>query len=107
MIDHERLAELEADFGSDELRQIIDVFLEEAGETVERLGAEGDDPGVRGDRLHFLKGCARAIGAGRLGDLCDRLERAATFGADDRARLEREFRALREALDRRDLLEAG
>lgn len=107
MIDQERLEELRADFGPYELRQIIATFLEEAGQAIETLAAAGSDCNVRRDRLHFLKGCARSVGADRLGSLCERLESEAAFGPEDQARLERELRALSDALGPEDLHDAG
>lgn len=107
MIDHERLSEMEADFGTEELAGIIDTFLGEAAGAIGTLAATGSDPAVRRERLHFLKGCARTIGAVRLGDLCERLEVAEAFGPDDAAGLAREFRAVRDALDGRELRKTG
>jgi HPt (histidine-containing phosphotransfer) domain-containing protein len=76
MIDQKRLRELEEDFGVDDLAEIIDAFLEEAFESVDELrelDPETEREGIA-RRLHFLKGCARNIGAMALGDQCETLE---------------------------------
>lgn len=99
MIDHARLNELEADFGADELDLIIASFLEEAGEAIASLAAAGADPAARREPLHFIKGCARMVGAAELGDLCERLEHAPTFGADELRLLEAELRAARAEME--------
>lgn len=102
MFDQERLKELRADFGADELGQVIAAFLEEAEEAIETLASSGLDRDIHRDRLHFLKGCARSVGADRLGNLCERLEGEAALLPEDQARLEREFQALSVALGRKD-----
>ncbi len=76
MIDQTRLRELEEDFGTDDLAEIVDAFLEEAIEAVDAM--RGLDPATDADgiarHLHFLKGCARNVGATALGDRCEALE---------------------------------
>ena len=107
MIDHERLRELEEDFGAEELAQVLAAFLEEAAAAVEALRSGWTDADLRRDRLHFLKGCARTIGAMRLGDLCERFEGAPGPGDDGARRIEREFAQVREAIGRDRLRAAG
>ena len=106
MIDRERLMEMEADFGAEELALIVAAFLGEASAAIAKLRAGWSDDDVRRDRLHFLKGCARTIGARRLGALCERLE-GGISGPEDLRALEREFALVREALEPRRLREAG
>ncbi len=81
-------------------------FLEEATAAVAALRARWSDEAVRLDRLHFLKGCSRTIGAMRLGDLCERFESGTSGFADFRA-LEREFAAVHETLGAARLRAAG
>ena len=107
MIDNQRLREMEADFGADELDGIVAAFLEEAAAAVAALRAGWADEAIRRDRLHFLKGCAWTIGAVRLGDSCERVEGEANPGRADLRELEREFRAAREALARHRLRQVG
>lgn len=76
MIDQARLRELEEDFGAEDLAEIVDAFLEEALEAVEamqNMDPENDGEGIA-RHLHFLKGCARNVGAVALGDYCEALE---------------------------------
>jgi HPt (histidine-containing phosphotransfer) domain-containing protein len=106
MIDRERLSQMESDFGAEEVRLIVAAFLEEAAAAIAALRAGWSDDSVRLDRLHFLKGCARTIGAMRLGDLCEEFE-SGTQGHADFSALEREFSAVRDALGTTRLREAG
>jgi HPt (histidine-containing phosphotransfer) domain-containing protein len=106
MIDRERLSQMESDFGAEEVRLIVAAFLEEAAAAIAALRAGWSDETVRLDRLHFLKGCSRTIGAARLGDLCETFE-SGTSGHEDFRALEREFAAVRDALGAAPLREAG
>lgn len=106
MIDHERLADMRTTFGAEEVALIIAAFLEEASAAIATLRAGWDDEAVRLERLHFLKGCARTIGAIRLGDLCERFE-GATSGPEDVGALEREFAVVRAELRAGRLRETG
>ncbi len=76
MIDQTRLQELEDDFGADELGEIVEAFLDEAFEAVDELQTLDRDADLDaiGRHLHFLKGCARNVGAMDLGDICEALE---------------------------------
>lgn len=97
MIDRDRLAELEDDFGAEDLQEIIEAFLSEAEETVTALGHSlSDEPTPeRNGHLHFLKGCARNVGAVRLGDLCEQFEDANTgYSRADHQVLLAEFQAV-------------
>lgn len=88
IIDEERLAELERDFGSEDLWDIIEAFLEEATEVVDAIGGLlSDGPHEeRAGQFHFLAGAARNLGASAFGDLCKRLEtQNQAFTADDYA----------------------
>lgn len=106
MIDHERLREMEDDFGAEELAQIVGAFIDESSAAIEVLRTGWGDARVRRDRLHFIKGCARTMGAVGLGDLCERIETGAAGPGEFRA-LEREFLAAREALLAMGLRQAG
>ena len=106
MLDLERLAGMEADFGAEELALILAAFREEATNAVDALRAGWMDDAIRRDRLHFLKGSARTIGARRLGDLCEELETAAPQKDGWRV-LEQELAVICEALDRGSFLKPG
>lgn len=98
MIDHERLATMEADFGAEELALIIAAFRAEAADALAGLRAGWMNATIRRERLHFLKGSARTIGATRLGDLCEAFELGAP-DPDAYHLLEHEFASVCKALD--------
>ena len=72
-------------------------FLEETDDAITALAA---GPDARGERLHFIKGCARMLGAVRLGGFCEEPESEDFFGPDDLRLLQREFGAFRDELMR-------
>ena len=76
MIDQTRLQELVDDFGAEDFDDLIESFLEEAAESVMNLEAMVSDEACdeRSAQFHFLKGCARNIGAVKFGDLCETWE---------------------------------
>lgn len=53
--------------------QVLHLFKSQSCSTLERLSNETDS-GVRLDLVHTLKGSARAIGAGRVAEVCENLE---------------------------------
>jgi len=71
-LDETRLAELEDDFGVEDLACVVEAFLEEAAEAVASLEAMvSDSPDqARTAQFHFLVGSARNLGATGLADLC-------------------------------------
>ena len=76
MIDEKQLRELADDFGSEDLMDLIESFLDEAAEAVTELGAMVSDEysEERAAQFHFLKGCAVNVGANDLAGLCERYE---------------------------------
>lgn len=94
MIDESRLRELVDDFGADDFADLVEVFLEEVREGLEPLPglmASGTEQALR-ERFHFLKGCARNIGATRMSEICETFETApGGFTAADLTALQREF----------------
>lgn len=106
MLDLERLADMEADFGAEELALILDAFRAEAGNALAALRAGWADEAIRRERLHFLKGSARTIGATRLGDLCEAFETGVPE-QDGWLALEQEFTSVCDALDRGSFRAAG
>ena len=94
MIDQARLEELVNDFGEEDLAEIIEVFLDETWEAINALeaviGAMTADE--QRERFHFLKGCARNIGALTFGDICEKWEQdSAPFTAAGYASLRGAF----------------
>ena len=72
MIDRDRICELRAEVGGDDLFEIVELFCEEVEETLERLAIQAS-PSILED-LHFLKGSANNIGMKEVGALCEMAE---------------------------------
>lgn len=78
MIDSERMMELEREIGAEDLRLILDVFLDEADQTLTGIEA-GTDPKAMTRAMHFLRSGALnmglrgfAVAAGAIeGERCD------------------------------------
>lgn len=106
MIDQARLSELAEDFGEEDLEEIIEVFLAEALQAIDALEGriESMDLQERREEFHFLKGCARNIGATSFGDLCERWELGTEpFAREDYSHLRAEFQAVCDHLKGRGL----
>jgi HPt (histidine-containing phosphotransfer) domain-containing protein len=100
MIDWKRVEELRAEIGADGFAEVADMFLEEADQVVQRLGA-GVAAEEVGAQLHFLKGSALNLGLADLALICQDGERkaAAGYGAlVDLAQVARVYHASRAVL---------
>lgn len=87
-LDHDRLAELETEIGAEDLRQVLDMFLQEAVDAVSTL-RDDLSAGEYAKSMHFLRSGALNLGlaalareARRIAALPDRERRAATVGPD-------------------------
>ncbi len=80
MIDQERLKELEQDFGAEDLGEILEMFLGEAADVLDRISEGAGE--AQGDLLHFLKGCANNVGAVELASLCQTIEESGGMVGD-------------------------
>jgi len=83
MINWERVNELRDEVGAEDFKEVVDLFLEEVEEVLERL-RDKPDPSRFEEDLHFLKGSALNLGFTALGDLCQKGERqpeAVDFGS--------------------------
>ena len=102
MLDEARLAELEAEFGVEDLACVIDAFLEEAAEAVaglEAMVSDSPDP-ARTAQLHFLVGSAQNVGATGFADLCRVHELAdGRFDAADLGAVALAFRGAKRCLE--------
>lgn len=99
MIDWDRVTELKEEVGSDEFGDVVNIFLEEVDEAIERLSS-GPPSAVGADDLHFLKGCALNLGFRALVALCQRLEgrlASAPLDAPDVRELSQTYAASRAA----------
>lgn len=79
MIDWDRVRELRSEIGPDDFDEVVNLFLEEADETIARLSPAGGPIALAAD-LHFLKGAALNLGFRTLSALCQDGERRAGAG---------------------------
>jgi HPt (histidine-containing phosphotransfer) domain-containing protein len=81
MIDWMRVDELRHEIGDDGFAEVVDLFLDEVEEVVERLPASAALGRLEGD-LHFLKGSAWNLGFAGFGTLCQAGEKRAAAGGE-------------------------
>lgn len=79
MIDWHRITELRAEIGEDDFSEVVEIFLEEVEEGIERLKSRQSDETLSAD-LHFLKGSALNLGFQSFSSLCQAGETAASEG---------------------------
>ena len=79
MIAWDRLNELRAEIGDEDLADVAAMFLEEADEVVAQLVGVLPDSQIE-SQLHFLKGSALNLGLSDLSALCQDGERRASLG---------------------------
>ncbi len=79
MIDWDRVDELRDEVGAEDFVEVVDLFLEEVEEVMNRLRS-APDPTRYEVELHFLKGCALNLGFRAFSTLCGNGERAAADG---------------------------
>ncbi|WP_306004858.1 Hpt domain-containing protein [Aquicoccus porphyridii] len=79
MIDWTKVDELRNDIGEEDFDEVVDLFLEEVEDAMEKLRA-----GLPVDKLecclHFLKGSALNLGFSNFSELCAKGEAAAAIG---------------------------
>ena len=79
MIDWSRVAELRSEIGADDFDEVVELFLEEVEEVIERLRQNPADTTLEPD-LHFLKGSALNLGFSDLSAICASGEKQAATG---------------------------
>lgn len=82
MIDWNRVTELRDEVGAEDFGEVVELFLEEVDEVIERLEATGDRTKLEED-LHFLKGSSMNLGFASFSSLCQSGETASANGASD------------------------
>lgn len=82
MIDWDRVEDLVSDVGGDDFNEVVDLFLEEVDEVIERLKSAPTPATYEAD-LHFLKGSALSLGFRKLSVLCHQGERRSAEGKAD------------------------
>ncbi|MCG6904915.1 MAG: Hpt domain-containing protein [Rhodobacter sp.] len=80
MIDWNRVCELREEIGADDFLEVVEIFLEEVDEIVDRL-ASTPDPARFEEDLHFLKGSALNIGFSAFATSCAEGESKSANGA--------------------------
>ena len=76
MISWDRVNELRDEVGQDDFLEVVEIFLEEVDEVMERLKAS-PAPSTLEAELHFLKGSALNLGFAALSQLCQQGEKDA------------------------------
>lgn len=85
MIDWPRVKELRDEIGPDDFSEVVELFLEEVEEVVQKL--RGNDRSQLEQDLHFLKGCALNLGFESFSTLCLQGERLSAEGGADQVDL--------------------
>ncbi len=80
MIDWKRVRELRNEIGEADFSEVVDLFLEEVEEVVERLNGPSPNLGGLEQDLHFLKGSALSFGFVDFSGLCCEGERKSAAG---------------------------
>lgn len=72
MIDWAQARQLEKDVGKEEMAEVVELFLAEVDEAMEKLQSAYDEMPAedRSTSFHFLKGCASNLGFKSFGDQC-------------------------------------
>ena len=79
MIDWDRVNELRDEVGDEDFLEVVEMFLEEVEEVMDRLNASAQ--GAEESDMHFLKGSALNLGFSGFADLCRDGEMRAKDGA--------------------------
>lgn len=79
MIDWSRVTELRDEVGVEDFGEVVELFLEEVDEVIERLEASVDLSKLEDD-LHFLKGSSMNLGFASFSSLCQAGETASANG---------------------------
>jgi HPt (histidine-containing phosphotransfer) domain-containing protein len=82
MIDWNRVTELRDEVGVEDFGEVVELFLEEVDEVIERLEATRDRSKLEED-LHFLKGSSMSLGFASFSSLCQSGETASAKGTSD------------------------
>lgn len=69
MIDWNRIAELREEVGHEDFEEVVELFLQEVDEEIEKLSPATPNEGLS-EKLHFLKGSALSLGFTEFSTLC-------------------------------------
>ncbi|MGH1369923.1 MAG: Hpt domain-containing protein [Maritimibacter sp.] len=79
MIDWERVTELKDEIGEEDFDEVVEMFLSEVEEVIDRLKTAPDPATYEAD-LHFLKSSSLNLGFDALSKICNAGERSAAQG---------------------------
>ena len=79
MINWQRVDELRDEIGAEDFLEVVELFLEEVQEVVDRLGS-APDPARYEEDMHFLKGSAVNLGFQSFAELCAVSEKNSAAG---------------------------
>ena len=79
MIDWARVKQLRDEVGTSEFDEVVDIFLDEVQEAIDRLHQDTQRLEFE-QNMHFLKGSALSLGFDRFSKLCQDGERIAAAG---------------------------
>jgi len=82
MISWDRVKELRDEVGEDDFGEVVELFLEEVEEVIDRLRT-APDPAKFEDDMHFLKGCALNLGFETFSKICQEGEKNAAQSNTD------------------------
>ncbi|MGJ8582849.1 MAG: Hpt domain-containing protein [Marinosulfonomonas sp.] len=74
MISWQRVNELREEVGQDDFHEVVELFLEEVDDVIDRLRAS-PNPTTFSDDMHFLKGGAMNLGFSDFCAACQNVER--------------------------------
>lgn len=84
MIDWTRVAELRDEIGAEDFGEIVELFLFEVQNAIERLAESAGNAKEVADHMHFLKGAGLNLGFAALSTMCQEGEQAAQGGDADK-----------------------
>ena len=82
MIDWARVRELRDEVGAEDFEEVVEIFIEEVDEVIERMQSSPSESSLEAD-LHFLKGSSLNLGFASFSSLCKDGEKAASEGQND------------------------
>lgn len=82
MIDWSRVATLRDEIGADDFDEVVELFISEVEETIDRLKTAPEVARLEED-LHFLKGSALNLGFDDFSGLCEKGEKMSADGNAD------------------------
>lgn len=82
MIDWDRVQELRDEIGADAFGEVVELFLEEVEDEIDKLCTLSDRSNLESP-LHFLKGSALNLGFAAFSDLCNKGEMASANGQQE------------------------